>query len=399
MGPVRRLSQIRCVRVYPLSIPLRRKFEHAASQRAVADPVVVAVELADSTVGYGETLPRRYVSGETVESVLQTIRGWVVGELLAFRPTSFVEALECVDALATRDETGRALTAARAGLELALLDAYSRHFGRPISEAVGWLGLPSLGLPGSLNRVRYSGVLPGGHSGGLARSTRLMRWFGLRDFKLKVGYPDDAQRVRTVVRVLGRSLGGKTTLRLDANGAWSLDEAITAITTLADVPIRCIEQPLPPTRDGELVALKQAVRVDLCHDESLVTMADAERLLTLGVADWFNIRISKNGGFLQALRFAHFARKNGVKYQLGCMVGETSILSAVGRRFIENVPGLTFAEGSYGRFLLADDIVDRPVQFGWGGKPKPLPGLGWSIDVQPQRLEKYVAGSPLELPL
>jgi L-Ala-D/L-Glu epimerase len=79
------------------------------------------------------------------------------------------------------------------------------------------------------------------------------------------------------------------------------------------------------------------------------------------------------------------------------MVGETSILSAAGRRFLENVPGVRFAEGSYGRFLLTGDIVRRPVQFGCRGKGKPLPGLGWGIEVQPERLRAY-AGGVIDIP-
>lgn len=396
---VKRLSHIRYVRLYPLAIPLRRPFEHATKKRAVADPVVIEVELADGTVGYGETLPRPYVSGETVASVLETIRTWALSELLGFRPAHFPEALEKVDGLPAEDEQGKVATAARAGLELALLDAYSRHFGKSISEAVGWLGLPGLGLPGSRHHVRYSGVLSGGTLRKLKRSTRMMRWYGLRDFKLKVGYEDDVDRVRTVAQVLGRSLGSKTTLRLDANRAWSRQQAIDTVSVLGDIRIVWIEQPFAASSDDDLVAYKQFVDIDVCHDESLVTMADAERLLRMGVADSFNIRISKNGGFLSALRLAHFARKNGIQYQLGCMVGETSILSAVGQRFIENVSGITFAEGSYGRFLLADDVVNRPVQFGYGGKIKPLSGLGWGIAVQPAKLETYVTAGVLEVPL
>lgn len=58
------LSQIQCVRLYPLAIPLRRKFSHAAAERHTADPLVAAVELANGIVGYGETLPRPYVTGD-----------------------------------------------------------------------------------------------------------------------------------------------------------------------------------------------------------------------------------------------------------------------------------------------------------------------------------------------
>ena len=392
-------SQISCVRAWPLAIPLRRQFAHAAHARQCADPIVVQIELADGTCGYGETLPRDYVTGETAESVLQAIQSTFLKELLVFRPEVFPQAMEQIAALPTFDEVGRVMTAARAGVELALLDAYSRHFLRPISDVVGWLGVPGFGPPGSIASVRYSGVLSGDAPKRLRGSVRKMRWFSLRDFKLKVGYPDDVDRVRVVADALGRSLGRTTTLRLDANGAWSLDRAVDVLKDLADVPIACVEQPLSKGNDQELTVLRQMVDCPIMHDESLVTQADAERLIELGVADLFNIRLSKNGGFLSSLQLVQLARKHDVAYQLGCMVSETSILSAAGRRFLECVPGIRFAEGSYGRFLMSGDVTKRTVQFGCGGRVRPLPGLGWGVDVVTQALERYAICDPLELPL
>lgn len=392
-------SQILCLRLYPLAIPLRRPFGHAAHLRQAADPVVVEVELVDGTLGYGETLARPYVTGETAESVIETIQRVMPDILLSLRPSSFPEALEIIDILPAHDPIGAVINAARSGVELALLDAYSRHFARPISEAVGWLDVPGLGSPGSLPKTRYSAVVSGTAPATIARKVRMMRWYGLRDFKLKVGYEDDVQRVETVIRALGRSLGRTTTLRLDANGAWTLDQAIDVLRALPLERISCVEQPLDRLHDADLPALRQAVRVDIMPDESLVTLDDAERLVAMQAVDRLNIRLSKNGGFLPALKLVHFARRHGLGYQLGCMVGETSILSAAGRRFLENAPGLCFAEGSYGRFLLTDDVIDRPVQFGCGGKPKPLRGLGWGIHVMPERLARLSLRSPVELRL
>jgi muconate cycloisomerase len=392
-------SSVQFLRIFPLSIPLRRAFEHAAHERRAADPLVVQVELVDGTIGYGETLPRPYVTGETHESVINAIERTLFRRVLELNPTCFPDALEAIDALPMTDDEGRLIAAARAGVELALLDAYSRHFGRPMSDVAGWMGLPGFGEPGSTKAVRYSGVLSGGPIDRVKSSLRKMRWFGLRDFKLKVGYDDDLERVNAVLDTLGDALGSSVTLRLDANGAWSLEQAGERLAAMGDMPIRCVEQPLPRNRDGDLVVLRGAIQLDLMHDESLITLDDARRLLDLGVADAFNIRISKNGGLMPALRLADFARKTDVVYQLGCMVGETSILSAAGRRFLESAPGAAFAEGSYGRFLLLGDVVDKPVQFGCAGKFSSLPGPGWGVNVQPERLQRYLADSVIEYPL
>ena len=140
------------------------------------------------------------------------------------------------------DEQGETILAARAAVELALLDAYSRHFKRPVEEAVSCWGA-RLGRPGSMEKVRYSGVLSG-RTRRLAFKARLMRWYGLRDFKLKVGYDDDGERVRAAARGLGRALGRTATLRLDANGAWTAGQAIERLSAWDDVPISTVEQPL-----------------------------------------------------------------------------------------------------------------------------------------------------------
>lgn len=393
------VSQIRCLRVYPLCIRLRKPFRHAAHVRADADPMVFQVELANGVVGYGETLPRSYVTGEDVESVLRTVRQTFLNELMAFRPESFPEALERIEALPTHNPEGHIITAARAGVELALLDAYSRYFERPVSDAVGWFGLPAQGPPGSSRKVRYSGVLSSDDPRRLRSSARKMRWYGLRDFKLKVGFEQDVERIRNVAGILGRSLGATTTLRLDANGGWSLQRAIEVLQAVEDIPIACVEQPFARGAETEAVALKQAIAVTLMHDESLLVLTDAQRLQAMRIGDGLNVRLSKNGGFFPSLRLAHFARRHGLMLQLGCMVGETSILSAAGRRFIENVPGLSFIEGSYGRHLLLHDVVKRPVMFGYRGRAKTLPGLGWGIHVDPAQLQRYTQPGMVEFPL
>jgi len=393
-------TQIRRIALWPLAIPMKIRFSHAAHERQVADPVVISVELASGVTGWGETLPRPYVTGESVASVRTAVVRDLTPPLVSLRPTCLPEALEAIDALPTAGQDGEGISAARAGLEMAMLDAYCRHWGRPVTDAVGWLGLPGGGLPGSLRQTRYSGVLGGDDPDRVLRSLRKMRLFGLRDFKLKVGFDADHELVAAVAGKLSRAIRrGRATLRLDANSAWSLNEAVERLTAWQDRPIACIEQPLPKGQEQELVELKRSVPTPIMHDESLVTMADAEALIEHGVADYFNIRLSKNGGWLASIRMAGLARRHGVAYQLGCMVGETSILSAAGRAFLGVVPGVRFAEGSYGGFLLRDDVVDRPIRFGYGGRGRRLPGPGWGVRVDTKRLERLVADRRIDIPL
>ena len=394
------------VSVFPLSIPLRGRVAHAASQRNHADPVVVAVELTNGIVGYGETLPRPYVTQETVESVVHGIQATFVPVLIGFHPQSFPEALEAIEALPWRDDV-RLMPAARAAVELALLDAVLRAYHRDMDAVVQWMGLPGFGSPGSIRQIRFSGVLASDDLSRTVRQLRLMYWGGLRDFKLKVGTPDDRDYLQAVLNYLRRPLAkGRATLRVDANGAWSKESAIEWLSVTRDAPICAVEQPLPRGREAELRDLVTAARAGvtrgmnaagriLVHDESLITIDDAQGLIQLGVADGFNIRISKCGGLLPSLRLAALARRENVRIQLGCMVGETSILSAAGLRFLEVCPGVTWAEGCFGSFLLSADVVRKELRFGYAGRPPRLKAPGLGVAVDPPRVESLCPATPL----
>lgn len=388
-------SVIRSVTIHRLAIPMRRPVAHAASQRAVAEPVVVAVELQNGTVGHGETLPRPYVTGETIESAIAAITDVFVPRLVEMHPIHFPGALEVIDALPLHDDTGQPILAARAAVELALLDAYARYFSRPIHEAAGWMGLPAFGRPGSSRTIRYSGVLASSTLASTRKTLRLLWWYGLRQFKLKVGLPDDSQRIAAVLAKIGPAIRrGKATLRLDVNGAWTQAQAIDRLGDLRDLPLAGIEQPLPKDCDEDLPLVHDLAIAPLIHDESLVTLDDAKRLADLGVADGFNIRISKCGGLLPSLRLADFARRHGAIIQLGCMVGETSILSAAGRRFLEMAPGVMFAEGWFGSFLLRGDVTRRPLRFRYGGRGRDLADPGLGVEVDPDRLATRTVHKP-----
>jgi muconate cycloisomerase len=395
-------TAIKRLSIYPLSIPMRQSVEHAANNRQTADPIIVAVELMSGVVGYGETLPRPYVTGESPDSVIQDLATIFVPHLLDVRPNRFPEALEFIDNLPWRDELDRPMPAARAALELALIDAYADQFHRPASDLVGWLGLPALGSPGSIRNIRYSGVLASTDVDKTMRTLKKQYWFGLRHFKLKVGDENDHDRLTRVADYLAGPLRkGTATLRIDVNGAWTEDQAIDRLVQWRNIPIAGIEQPLPADQPEKISAVRDLADAPIFHDESLVLESDAHKLIAMGVADGFNIRISKNGGLLAALKLAALALKNGTAVQLGCMVGETAILSSAGMRFLEWVPRVEFAEGCFGRFLLEKDVIRRSFRFGYAGKPpaRGLPAGGFLIAPEESILRSICLDKPLHFAL
>ena len=200
-------TAIASIGVHHLQIPLKHRVEHAASVRTAADPVVVRIELQNGTTGYGESLPRPYVTGEDHDSVDTAVRDVFAPLLMTCRPESFSEALAVIESLPMADDTGRRIPAARAIIELALLDVYSRCFERHIGiDVVNWLELTDFGPPGCLDRVRCSGVVATKDPQRAVSTVRKMRCYGLRNFKLKVGSEGQDDLLGAVSDVLGPAI-------------------------------------------------------------------------------------------------------------------------------------------------------------------------------------------------
>jgi L-alanine-DL-glutamate epimerase-like enolase superfamily enzyme len=385
--------------MWSLAIPLKHSFRHATAVRGVSEPLIVALELADGTIGYGETHPRSYVTGETIDDTRKTLRDVFLPLLVDARPPHFGEVIELAASLPCTNDEGRVITAARAAVEIALLDAYGQAFGRGLESVAGWLDETWLGPPGSLATARFGGVVSAESPAHVAASLRKMRLIRLPHFKLKVGDADDAARVDAAVRALRRGLrNGNVTLRLDANMAWSLDVARERLTAWESLPITCVEQPLARNRWEEWGELASATNLPLMADESVVTLEDAEQIVAYRAASWLNLRLSKNGGLMPTLRLALLARHHNLTCVVGCMVGETSILSAAQRRLLQILPGIDYAEGNFGRLLLADDVVRKPLRFGWAGRWGRLDGPGLGITVETSKLDEYSQGPPERIP-
>lgn len=392
--------RIRTLRIWPLAIPMRFRFEHAAAGRDVADPIIVQIDAGAPFAqfsGFGETLARAYVTGETAESVQRDIQNIFLPRLLEFRPSSFAEALDFVDSLPLTDGS-RLIHAARAAVELAVLDLAGRAFNRRLADMSGWLDLPGFRPPGCLARASCSGIVVGRGPRKLTLGVRLQRCYGLRDFKIKVAVDGWEDRLRRAARLLRPALRrGRATLRADANAGWTLHSAMDALPLLRDSGVCALEQPLAPADDARLPEIAHAVAtgsaanhpIDLIADESLRNADDAERLIAAGAVRVLNIRIAKCGGLLPSLRLAHRALTAGLDVQLGCLVGETSVLSAAGAAFLELCPRVRFVEGAYGRFLLSGDIVRKSVTFGRGGRLNPTGERGLGVEIEPTRLQRY----------
>jgi len=366
--------------VWTYEIPMRVRFEHARAGRSTSTGILVRLALTDGTVGWGEGIPRDYVTGETLGSATEIIRRVYADRLLADAPLAEPPV----------EDDGVAHNAAWCACELAYLDAIGKSRDVRVADMLG----RQLGFKPHRRLRRVSAILSSGPVEKVRRSLRLMRLLAFRDYKLKVGKDagQDEENLAECHRQFGRGLRrrrGPTrrTLRVDANGAWDLEEAVRRAESLARWGVIAVEQPLAKGNEAALAELRRRTSVPIMLDESLLTIPGAERLVRGGQVDFFNIRLSKNGGLVQSLKLAQIAHRSGVDLQLGCMVGETGILSAAGRIFLELVGRRArFAEGSYGRFLLRADVTRERLSFGYAGFVRAMTGPGLGVHVVPRKV-------------
>jgi L-Ala-D/L-Glu epimerase / N-acetyl-D-glutamate racemase len=369
-----------------IRIPLKKAIQHASHTRTETDNVLVRCVLDDGTEGFGEGVPREYVTGETIDSALQLLRRSDLAaqmEDCGDFPAAVGLAERFLLAPIAGDDRGCQGNGAHCAVELALLDAFGKHFNEPVS-AVTRLLAPDLYEP--RDRVRYSGAITSSQ-GRRIRFTAWKLWFyGFHQLKIKVGIPgqDDVDRVRAV----RRRVGPRMDLRLDANEAWTPAGVAECILELRPFGISAVEQPVPHEHVAVLSEVRHEVDVPIMLDESLCGSIDAERAVASGLCDLFNLRLSKCGGFIPSLRLAQLARRFGLGYQLGCQVGESAVLSAAGRHFASTVRDIRYVEGSYDRHLVREPLANKDLTFGWGGWAPALPGPGLGVTLDPVALER-----------
>ncbi|MGQ0633861.1 MAG: enolase C-terminal domain-like protein [Planctomycetaceae bacterium] len=366
-------------------IPLKKTVRHASHTRDETDSLIVCCRLDDGTLGWGEGLPRAYVTGETIDSAFEHLRQTDWRAALGGDCANLSAAIAACDAIklapiagGTRDCFGNVV---RCAVELSVLDAACRATGQPFS-AVTALVPETLAIRQAQSRVRYSGALtPDGSFRDWVSAWKL-RLFHFAQGKIKVGVNgfDDVQSVSRLRRVMGPEFD----IRIDANEAWRCDNLAERLAPLLPLRITAVEQPVPHEDIDGLAALRSHLGAPIMLDESLCSLSDARRAIERGTCDLFNIRLSKCGGYLTSLRLAALAHGAGLGYQLGCQVGETGILSAAGRHFASSVAGIRYLEGSFDRFLVRDRLTVEDITFGYGGWAPALvgPGLGVTIDQQ-----------------
>ena len=268
----------------------------------------VEIILDNGIMGLGSGNPSEYVVGENLRQCLQALEirnlEFLVGrDIREFNQLTF----EVWEKFPKNPS-------ARAALDIALHDVFTKFLGVPL---VSFLGQKIRSLPTS-NTIGIKNV-----DETLREAEDFIRR-GFKILKIKLG-KDLNEDIERLVR-LREKFGHAVVIRIDANQGYTKQQTITFYEKTKNLGIELIEQPLPAKAVTDMKSLPDEIKKKIAADESLITPKDALDLIKPpNAAGIFNIKLMKCGGVSQGLKIADIAHQAGIALFWGC--NDESIVS------------------------------------------------------------------------
>jgi L-alanine-DL-glutamate epimerase-like enolase superfamily enzyme len=317
------------------AFPIRGRFN--ISRGAKTESVVVLASVTEGGItGRGECVPyARY--GESIDGVLAQIES----------ARKVIESGGDRKALAAGLPPG----AARNALDCALWDLEAKHAGKAVWQLAGIPAPNALTTAYTLSLEEPAAM----EVNARAASDRPL-------LKIKLGGEGDLARLEAVRRGAPRS-----TLIIDANEGWSIENYRALAPACAANGVALIEQPFPAGKDAALKDLPHPVPVcadESCHDSH--SLADCK-----GKYDAINIKLDKTGGLTEALALKTAAHAQGFRLMVGCMVGTSlamapALLVAQGAEFVDLDGPLLLARDREPGLTYRGSIVEPSTSSLWG---------------------------------
>ena len=296
-------------RVEELALQTRHTFRISRGGGDLWPNLLLRWEAEGGRTSYGEGAPRAYYE-ETVAQGADAIRSWFVQN---------PDLMERAPDMALQDLHGPA--SARAAVDMILHDLWAREAGVPLhAYLASHYGLVTCGIPHSSFTL---GLAAPEEMAAKARDTK-----GFSSLKIKLGTHQDRQILQAVRSVTNAEF------RVDANAAWSVDEALAMAPYLVEMGVTLLEQPLPSEDLAGYRALHEQLPAHLpphavlpvIADESCRRLADLERLV--GAVDGVNLKLSKCGGLQEAAAMIRTARQAGLQVMVGCFIESSLAMTA-----------------------------------------------------------------------
>lgn len=309
---------------YRYDLELKNTFRISHTARNVQPTLIVELSEGEFT-GYGEAAATSYY-GVTVEGMSAAIKA--IEPLIAENINKTPEELWEITKSHFQDNSF-----AQCALDIAMHDLHGKRKGQPLYKL--W-GLELKDLPLSNYTIGIDTV---------EKMVQKMKEFPWPLYKIKLGTPDDLQIIRELRK------HSDAIFRVDANCAWTADQAIGYATIMKELGVEFLEQPLPvDDLEGMARVFRESV-LPIIADESCIAEKDVKRCA--GYFHGVNVKLTKCGGLTPARRMIEEAKSLGMKVMVGCMTESTVGISAIGQL----LPLLDYVDMD-GGLLIKNDIAD-----------------------------------------
>ncbi len=363
------------ISIYKFPTCLKFSFSHSLFTRSDSVSFICILTDHQGLRGYGEGVPRPYVTGEELEDsesfVCELAHGFV-----GLHISCFEDLKDKINSLLCEKFINK-FPAACCSIEIALLDLWAKAHGIPLWRL--FRDKPSKEI------FSYSGVIPLASGQRLNKILDIVKRLKLSSLKVKINGNNDNQAWLSFLR---KTMGADVDLRVDANGCFSPEEAIGFLQKVEKIGITSVEQPVPKNDIKGLQETAQKAKIPVLADESLYTPDGPEYIIDHRICHGLNLRISSCGGFLRSLRLLKKAELNGMICQIGSHVGETSLLAAAARHLASVCNNVTHLEGSSSRYLLEEDLANKDISFGEYGHAPILKAPGLGLDFNEHLLKR-----------
>ena len=341
---------IKSATLFPLSIPLKSPMKMAGETVTHANTLLLRLIDGEGREGWGETSAAPLMTGETLGSILAN----TAYLLNAVKEVSWADPCEISN---IQSRFLYANTSAKSCLELALLDLFAQAKGESAWSLLRKAnGIPSVATPDPLPVLR----MLGGSLETEIADARALREQGYRHWKIKVGSLDlntDLKRVAAICDALEGD-----TISADANGAFTLEEAMEFCRSDLASRLSFVEQPIAAGHSiADFASLKTASPLPICLDESIHGVEGIKEYADHGVMNGASLKLIKLGGMLPGMRAAIDLKARGLNLNLACKVAETSLSAAATASIGFAMNGAPWGL-SMSNAYLEYDICDAPLK-------------------------------------
>jgi muconate cycloisomerase len=359
--------KIRAVETLLVDVPTIRPHKLSVATMNHQTLVLVRIEASDGIVGWGEgtTIGGLAYGEESPESIKTNIDTYIAPMLVGQDPRGVARLMAAV---AERVQGNRF---AKCALETALYDGQAKRLGVPLSELFGGRVRDSIPVAWTL--------ASGDTQRDIAEAERVLESRRHNIFKLKIGLrsvKDDVAHVAAIKR----ALGDVASVRIDANQAWSVSQALEGMQMLADAGIAMVEQPIVASDKLGLQRLTQANIIPVMADEALHGPRDAFEVASLQAADIFAVKINQSGGLHGAAQVAAIAKAANIELYGGTML-EGAVGTMASAQLFCTFHELAWGTELFGPLLLTEEILREPLAYRDFSLQIPAkPGLGIDVD-------------------